>query len=78
MIEDQKVDYYELINDQKGELIENVESSELIDDQKDECWEIVEHKKIEIIRHQKVEDINMLKSLRNESDKIKELGLTME
>ena len=28
--------------------------------------EIIEHKKIEIIRHQKVEDIDMLKSSRNE------------
>ena len=40
--------------------------------------ETIEHKKIEIIRRQKVEDINMLKSSRNESDKIKELGLTMK
>ena len=31
-----------------------------------------------VIEHQKVEDINMLKSSKNESDKIKELGLTME
>ena len=48
----------------------------------DECCElideIIEHKKTEIIRCQKVEDINMLKSSRNESDKIKELGLTMK
>ena len=78
LIEDQKVHYYGLINDQKDELIENVESSELIDDQKDECCEIIEHKKVEIIRHQKVEDINMLKSSRKESDKIKGLGLTMK
>ena len=31
-----------------------------------------------IIEHQKVEDINMLKSLKNESDKTKELGLKMK
>ena len=31
-----------------------------------------------VIEHQKVEDTNMLKSLKNESDKIKELGLTMK
>ena len=32
----------------------------------------------EIIEHQKVEDINMVKSSKNESDKIKELWLTMK
>ena len=32
----------------------------------------------EIIKHQKVEDIKMPKSSKNESDKIKELELTME
>ena len=32
----------------------------------------------EIIKHQKVEDIKMPKSSKNESDKIKELGLKME
>ena len=31
-----------------------------------------------VTEHQKVEDINMLKSVKNESDKIKELGLTMK
>ena len=31
-----------------------------------------------VIEHQKVEDIDMLKSSKNESDKIKELGLTMK
>ena len=65
---------YEIID----ELIEKIESSELINNQKHECCEIIKDKKIEIIRHQKVEDINMLKSSRNESDKIKELGLTMK
>ena len=35
-------------------------------------------KKDEIIKHQKAEDIKMPKSSKNESDKIKELGLTME
>ena len=32
----------------------------------------------EVIRHQKVEDIDMVKSSKNEFDKKKELGLTME
>ena len=31
-----------------------------------------------MMRHQKVEDINMVKSSKNEFDKIKELGLTMK
>ena len=31
-----------------------------------------------VIEHEKVEDINMLKSSKNESDKIKELGLTIK
>ena len=35
-------------------------------------------KEDEIIKHQKVEDIKIPKSSKNESDKIKELGLTME
>ena len=35
-------------------------------------------KEDEIIKHQKVEDIKMPKSSKNESDKVKELGLTME
>ena len=35
-------------------------------------------KEYEIIKHQKVQDIKMPKSSKNESDKIKELGLTME
>ena len=34
--------------------------------------------KYKLIEHQKVEDIKMPKSSKNESDKIKELGLTME
>ena len=82
IIEDQKIEFYELIDDQKDELIENIESSELIDDQKEEFCEIIDgiikHKKIEIIRRQKVEDINMLKQSRNESNKLKELGLTIK
>ena len=80
---------YEIID----ELIENIESSELINDKKDECCEIINdqkdeyceifdeiigHKKIEIIRHQKVEDINMLKSSGNESDRIKKLRLAIK
>ena len=32
----------------------------------------------EIIKHEQVEDIKMSKSSKNESDKIKELGLIME
>ena len=82
LINHQKVECCEIINDQKDELIENIESSELINDQKHECCElideIIEHKKISIIRHQKVEYINMLKSSRNGSHKTKELGLTMK
>ena len=31
-----------------------------------------------MIRHQKAEDLNMVKSSKNESNKIKELGLTMK
>ena len=46
------------------------EYNELIEDQY--------QKPEEIIKHQKVEDIKMSKSSKNESDKIKELGLTME
>ena len=37
-----------------------------------------EDKNIKTIRHQKVEDINMVKSSKNESSKIKELGLTIK
>ena len=40
-----------------------------------EYCEIIED---EVIEHQKVEDINMLKSSKNESNKIKESGLTMK
>ena len=47
-----------------------IEHNELIEDQY--------QKADEIIKHQKVEDIKMPKSSKNESDKIKELGLTME
>ena len=38
----------------------------------------LKQKEDEIIKHKKVEDIKMPKSSKNESDKIKELGLTME
>ena len=38
----------------------------------------LKQKEDEIIKHQKVEDIKMSKSSKNESDRIKELGLTME
>ena len=47
-----------------------IEYNELIEDQYQKADEVIEH--------QKVEDINMVKSSKNESDKIKELGLTME
>ena len=47
-----------------------IEYNELIKDQF--------QKADEIIKHQKVEDTKMPKSSKNESDKIKELGLTME
>ena len=47
-----------------------IEYNELIEDQY--------QKADETIKHQKVEDIKMPKSSKNESDKIKELGLTME
>ena len=63
----------------------------LFDDDDDDVYEGVEYlfdekimyyyfkqKDDEIIKHQKVEDIKMPQSLKNESDKIKELGLTME
>ena len=54
----------ELIEDQDdiNELIEYCESNkeETIDDKKDEC-ELTNNKEVEMIRHQKVEDINMLK-----------------
>ena len=38
----------------------------------------LKQKEDEIIKHKKVEDIKMPKSSKNESDKIKELGLTRE
>ena len=47
-----------------------IEYNELIEDQY--------QKEDETIKHQKVEDMKMSKSSKNESDKIKELGLTME
>ena len=46
------------------------EYNELIEDQYQKADKVIEH--------QKVEDINMVKSSKNESDKIKELGLTMK
>ena len=71
----------ELIEDQEdiNELIEYCElnKEETIDDKKDEC-ELINNQEVEIIRHQKVEDINMVKSSKNESNKIKEFGLTMK
>ena len=63
----------------------------LFDDDDDDIYEGIEYlfdekimyyyfkqKNDELIKHQKVEDIKMPKSLKNESAKIKELGLTME
>ena len=47
-----------------------IEYNELIEDQY--------QKADEIIKHQKIENLKMPKSSKNESDKIKELGLTME
>ena len=61
------LEYDEIIE----EKIECCEST----DQNDEYCEIIEDG---IIKHQKVKNINMLKSSRNESNKIKELGLTMK
>ena len=47
-----------------------IEYNELIEDQYQKADGIIEH--------QKAEDINMLKSSKNESDKIKELGLKIK
>ena len=85
-----KVEYFELINECceliVHEMIEKIECNddkkdecnELIDDKKYECCELINNQEVEIIEYQKAEDINMLKPSRNESNKIKELGLTME
>ena len=54
------------------------ECNELIDDKKDECCELINIQEAEIIEDQMGQDVNMLKSSRNESNKIKELGLTMK
>ena len=61
IIKEQKVECCELINDQK------VECCELIEGQKVEFCKLIEDQKVEyceaeITEHQKVEDINMLKS----------------
>ena len=61
------IEYNELIEEKIG----CCEST----DQNDEYYEIIED---EVIEHQKVEDIFMLKSSKNESNKIKKLGLTMK
>ena len=84
LINDQKDECCEITD----ELIEKVVSSELINeqkdecnestDQKDECCKLINNQEVEIIKDQKVEDIKMPKSSKNESDKIKELGLTMQ
>ena len=65
LIEDQKVEYCETTEDQKARIIE---CCELIEDQK---VDIIEDQKVEyceIIEDQKVEDINILKSSRNQSE----------
>ena len=54
------------------------ECCEIIEHQEVDFCEIIENQKVELIEHQKTENINMLKSSKNESDKIKELGLTLE
>ena len=46
--------------------------------EKDECCKLINNQEVQIIEDQKVEDINMLKSPRNEWNKIKELELTMK
>ena len=48
----------------------SIEYNELIEDQYQKADQVIEN--------QKLEDINMIKSLENESDKIKDLRLTME
>ena len=85
-----KVEHYELIDECCEliihEMIEKIECNddkkdecnELIDDKKDECCELINNQEVEIIEDQKVEDIRMLKSSRNESNKTMELGLTMK
>ena len=77
LIEDQKVEFCEVIEDQKVVCEEledkNVEFCEKIEDQMVEFCEVIKDQKVvfcEIIEDQKVEDINMLKSSGNESDKI--------
>ena len=47
-----------------------IEYNELIEDQYQKADQVIEN--------QKLEDINMIKSFKNESDKIKDLRLTME
>ena len=82
-----KVEHYELINEFCEliihEMIEKIkcndykkdECNELIDDKKDKCCELINNQEVEIIEDQKLEDINVLKSSRNESNKINELGI---
>ena len=74
------IEKIECNNDKKDECNDDKkdECNELIDDKKDECCELINNQEVEIIEDQKVEDIDMLKSSRNESNEIKELGLTMK
>ena len=67
-------------DDKKGECNDDKkdECNELIDNKKDECCELINNQEVEITEDQKIDDINMLQSSRNESNKIKELGLTIK
>ena len=89
LIEDQKAEYCEFIEcyeDVFCEVIEDksVEYREIIEDQEAKFCEVIEDQKVELIeiedRKDKVikynEDINMLKSSRNESDEIKKLNFS--
>ena len=88
VIEHQKVEYCELIEDQKAECYEDVlcDVIELIEDknvedQETEFYEVIEDQKVELIEIEDQKDtvikynkdINRLKSPRNESDEIKKL-----
>ena len=64
-------DYY-----QENKLYGVKDIRNLFDDD-DDIYEVIK-KDDERIKHEKVEDIKMPKSSKNESDKIKELGLTEE
>ena len=73
--EDQKVEFCELIEDQKVDIIE---SCELIEDQKVKLIESKCQKVDKVIENPTAEDINMVKPSKNESNKIKDLELTID